>query len=221
MMSDADLRREVENELSWTSAVDSREVGVTAHDGVVSLTGFVRTFGEKWEAEKAVKRLHGVKGVANDIEVKLDGSANRTDPEIAEAALRALSWNTAVPKDRFKVVVRDGWLTLEGEADSYYQRASAESAVRNLSAVRGVSDNISIKPPAIPAVDLTMLKGKIDDAFRRNALIDARRIQVAATGHDVTLRGQVHSYAEFEEAATAAWATPGVTHVHNQLTIAA
>lgn len=219
MMSDADLRREVENELSWNSAIQSREVGVTAHEGIVTLTGYVRTFGEKLEAEKAAKRLQGVKGIANDIEVKLDGSMHRTDPEIAQVALNSLKWNSAVPDDKVKVIVRDGRVMLEGEVDSYYQRASAEASVRSISGVRGVSNNITIKPSASPPVDSLMLKSKIEEAFRRSALIDARRIQVTTTGHDVSLRGKVRSFAEFEEASAAAWATPGVMHVSNQLTI--
>lgn len=218
-MSDADLRREVENELSWNSAIQSREVGVTAHEGIVTLTGYVRTFGEKLEAEKAAKRLQGVKGIANDIEVKLDGSMHRTDPEIAQVALNSLKWNSAVPDDKVKVIVRDGRVMLEGEVDSYYQRASAEASVRSISGVRGVSNNITIKPSASPPVDSLLLKSKIEEAFRRSALIDARRIQVTTTGHDVSLRGKVRSFAEFEEASAAAWATPGVMHVSNQLTI--
>lgn len=218
-MSDADLRREVENELSWNSAIQCREVGVTAHEGIVTLTGYVRTFGEKLEAEKAAKRLQGVKGIANDIEVKLDGSMHRTDPEIAQVALNSLKWNSAVPDDKVKVIVRDGRVMLEGEVDSYYQTASAEASVRSISGVRGVSNNITIKPSASPPVDSLMLKSKIEEAFRRSALIDARRIQVTTTGHDVSLRGKVRSFAEFEEASAAAWATPGVMHVSNQLTI--
>lgn len=217
MMSDADLRREVEIELSTNSAVNGREVGVSARDGVVTLTGYVETYLQSWEAEKATKRLHGVKGVANDIRVKPSGLPGRTDTDIAEAALRALDWNSAVPNDKIKVVVRDGFLTLEGEVDAYYQKASAETSVRSLTGVMGVNNSITIKPPQ---VDVSTIKRKIEDTFRRNALLDANRIQVTATGHDVTLRGTVHSYAEREEASSATWATPGVTHVFNELTIA-
>ena len=215
MSADSELRREVERELEWEPSVDERRVGVAVVDGIVTLTGEVSSFGEKWRAERAVERVAGVRGIANDLEVKLAGE--RSDPDIAKAAADALKWNVMVPSDKVTVKVSKGWLTLEGEVRWDYQRRAAERAVRDLPGVRGVSNLIRIKPRVEPQD----VKQKIEETFKRGATFDANRITVQAEGSEVTLRGTVRSWVERHEAEKAAWAAPGVTAVHNYITVSA
>jgi osmotically-inducible protein OsmY len=213
MKTDNELRRDVERELQWDPSVDARDIGVAAKNGVVTLTGQVANYFGKWQAEQIVKRVAGVAGLANDIEVRL--SAERSDTDIAQAAAFALKINTAVPPDRVKVIVEHAWVTLEGKVDWYYQRSAAESAVRHLMGVKAVTNAIDIMPKAKPAD----VRHQIEQAFERNAQIDARRISIETNDRKVILRGTVRSWAELDEAETAAWAAPGVSEVDNRLTV--
>jgi len=217
MKKDTDLRRDVVDELEWEPSIDAAEIGVTAHDGVVTLTGTVHSFTQKLAAERAAKRLQGVKALANDIDVRLPGTAERTDSDIARMAVDALKWRTVVPSDRVKVLVKSGWITLEGEVDWQYQKDAAFDAVHHLVGVKGVTDMITLKP-RVSAIDV---KSRIEAAFRRSAEVDAQKVQVETRDGKVTLRGAVHSWSEREDAERTAWAAPGVTLVDNLLAVVA
>jgi osmotically-inducible protein OsmY len=214
MKTDMELRRDVETELAWDPRVDASKIAVTAKNGVVTLTGEVRNLFERWEAEDTAKRVFGVIGIADDILVTL-GDAKPNDTDLTERVLNALKWNASVPYDRLKPIVRDGWVTLEGKVHWYYQKEAAESAVRYLTGVRGVSNSITIDNPVEPQ-DVSR---KITEALTRNARIDAQKISVKASGHTAILDGSVRSVAERDEAEMAAWSAPGVNLVENHLSV--
>jgi osmotically-inducible protein OsmY len=217
MKDDVQLRHDVLDELEWEPSLDAAEIGVTAREGVVTLTGAVPSYTEKITAERVTKRIQGVKGIANDIEVRLPGTAERTDSDIARAAVEALTWKSSVPANRIKVLVKNGWVTLEGQVDWQYQKDAAFAAVDHLVGVKGVTNTILLKKPRVSA---TEVKTRIEAAFRRSAELDAQKVRVETRDGKVILRGDVHSWSERQEAERTAWAAPGVTQVENLIAIA-
>jgi VCBS repeat-containing protein len=185
------------------------------NDGTVTLNGYASSYGEKWNVVQATKRVAGVRAIADDIEVKLPDSQRRTDGDIAAAAVNQIGWSTAIPTGTVGVTVREGWITLDGQVDWWYRKDAAESAVQHLTGVKGVTNQITIKPTLEPAdVEKT-----IKSAFARSAILDAKKIQVATTGNKVVLSGTVRNHTEREEAERAAWAAAGVYSVDNQLKV--
>jgi osmotically-inducible protein OsmY len=214
MKSDTDIKKDVEEELKWSPDVDETDIAVKVTGGEVTLTGFVDDYFEKYQAEASVKRVKGVAALANDIEIRSFADAP-TDPEIARAALAALKFELPLTWESIKTLVHKGRLTLEGTVEWHYQRERAESAVRRLNGVMSVFNSIRVEPK-VAALDI---KQKIEDAFRRIAQVDAGRISVDAQGSDVTLRGEVRSWAERDQAQQTAWSAPGVAKVINELRV--
>jgi len=217
-MTDKELKQHVQNALDWEPSIDASDIGVSVDEGVVTLRGNVGSYVEKVSAERVALRVYGVKAVANDLSVRLISGYERTDTEIAQAAIAALKWNTVVPADRITVTVANGWVTLNGTVEYYHQSAAAERVVRDLTGVRGVSNSILLKAPAVP-VRPSDVAAKIEAAFRRSAEVDARRINVNAQDGKVILSGNVRSWTERQEAERAAWAAPGVTQVDDRLAV--
>ncbi len=217
-MTDKELKQHVQNALDWEPSIDARDIGVAVDEGVVTLRGNVGSYVEKVSAERVALRVYGVKGAADDLSVRLVSSDERTDTEIAQAAVAALKWNTVVPADRVTVTVANGWVTLNGTLEYYYQSAAAERAVRDLTGVKGVSNSILLQAPVTP-IRASDVAAKIEAALRRSAEIDARRINVIAQDGKVILSGNVHSWAERREAERATWAAPGVTQVDDRLAV--
>jgi osmotically-inducible protein OsmY len=213
--TDEEIQADVLEELKWNPRVQPNEIGVIVKDGIVTLTGWVDSYLKKMAAEEVAHRTRGVKAVANEIEVRLPGFAERTDADLAKAVLNALRWDAAIPTDKVDVTVSQGWVTLKGEVEFGFQKSDAERAVRRLSGVKGVINLITIKPRPSPGD----LKQQIERALIRNAQTDARNITVEVQGSKVILRGTVRSYAEKQAAEDTAWAAPGVSEVDNRIVI--
>ena len=215
MKSDSEIERDVRDELKWDPHLDADDIAVSVKNGVVTLAGFTKSYTDRWEAEAAAKRVAGVLAVANDIEVRLPEIDRRPDPDIARDAVIALKAQLPISYDRIKVVVKDGWITLEGAVEWQYQKSTAEYAVRKLKGVKGVTNVITVKPKVEPSE----LKRKIQEAFKRNAEVDANRITVEANSSEVVLKGSVRSWIEREEVERVAWSAPGVTMVDDRIVV--
>ena len=214
--SDSEIERDVKEELKWEPGLpDAADIAVSVKNGVVTLAGFVKSYTDKYEAEAAAKRVAGVRGVANDIEVRMPSVDERPDPEIARNAVAAIKSQLPVSSEHIKVVVKNGWVSLEGQVEWEYQRRTAENAVRGLRGVKGVSNLIQLTPRAQPSE----IKRRIEEAFKRNAEVDANRIIVEINGSEVTLKGTVRSWIEREEAERIAWSAPGVTKVEDRIVV--
>ena len=215
MRLDSDIKRDVEDELRWDPDIDATDIAVAVNNGVVALTGFVRSYSQRTQAERDAKRVAGVVGVANDIEVRLPVIDQRPDPDIVRDAVSALKSELPYSSENIKVIAKDGKITLEGTVEWNYARERAEHAVKRVRGAKSVTNSITLKPKVAPYE----VRRRIEDAFRRSAEIDASRVTGEAHGSEVVLRGTVKSWAEREEAERAAWAAPGVTKVDNRVTI--
>jgi osmotically-inducible protein OsmY len=214
--TDEAIQTDALEELKWDTRVQPSEIGVAVKDGIVTLNGWVDSYLKKIAAEEAAHRVRGVKAVVNDIEVRLPGSAERTDADIVAAVLNALKWDAAIPAGKVDVTVSQGWVRLEGEVDHGFQKRDALRAICRLSGVKGITKLMKVKPRVLP----TDLKQQIERALLRNAQTDARNITVEMEGSRVILRGTVRSYAEKQAAEdTACWSAPGVTEVDNRIVI--
>jgi len=215
MKSNHELQTDVENAISWEPLMHSAEIGVTAKDGVVSLTGVVDSYAKKMEAENAAKKVIGVKSVVEKIEVKFPSNWSKTNEEIAKEVVTALESNWSVPKDKVTSTVENGWVTLEGELPWNYQKEAAKNAVNHLLGVKGVANNIKIKSNTHDEIE----KQDVEDAIARSFSIDDCDINVSVSGTTVTLTGTVDSWYQRDEAGRIAWNTPGIWHVKNELAV--
>ncbi len=218
MKSDDDLQKDVMAELKWKPELRDvyTQIGVSARDGVVTLSGLVDSYSTKMAAERAAQNVQGVKVVATDLEVKVGNVRAKTDTEIAEAVRNALRWNSSVNEDKIEVKVDKGWVYLDGYVNWEYEKIAAQNNVENLLAVRGVTNNLSIRPQSI---DLKDLRNKITEAFKQNATMDASSLTLETSGSKISLRGTVRSRVEKEEAERIAWSSPGVLAVDNQIMV--
>ncbi|HEX2939914.1 MAG TPA: BON domain-containing protein [Rhodopila sp.] len=219
MPDDITLQAMVMDELAFEPSVDAAHIGVSAKNGVITLTGFVNSYTARAAAEQAASRVRGVQAIAQEIEVRLPNDQKHADDEIAERALRILAWDIEVPEKRIQVTVSHGVVTLSGEVDHYFQRAAAESDVRRLGGVLGVINRIRLSPEAVSISRSGIVRQKIEDALRRSADVEASRIDVQVEGGTVSLEGAVRSWSERSLVRSAAWSAPGVTEVRDHLRI--
>jgi osmotically-inducible protein OsmY len=215
MKTDERLKKDVMSELAWDPSINASQVGVAVSDGVVTLSGHLDTYAQKYAIEKAVGRVEGVKAIAVEVDVKLDPSHKRSDTEIATAVESALKWHALVPDDKIHVKVEKGWITLSGEVNWDYQRQSADKAVRSLLGVVGVSNGITLKPSVTPE----NVANRIREALTRHAELEAKNIKVSVSDSSVFLHGKVDSWSERAAAAGAAWEAPGISRVVNELSV--
>ena len=215
MRADSQIQKDVMDELKWSPYLNSSEIGVAVKNGIVTLSGITDTYSKKLAAERAAKRIAGVKAVAMDIQVGISPTFRKTDAEIAAAVMNALKWRSDVQEDKIQVKVEDGAVKLEGEVEWEFQRATATKAVENLNGVQSVINMVRVRPRTTPA-DIMQ---KINSAFHRSATIDAGKIRADVMGSKVILKGMVRSLAEKEDAERAAWFAPGIVSVDNQLQI--
>jgi len=215
MKNDTQLKTDVETELTWEPSVNANQIGVEVKNGIVTLAGHVESYAEKWNAEKAVERVSGVRALALEIDVNLPGASRRSDTDIARSIESALEWTTYLNKNAVQVVVENGWVTLSGKVDWAYQRQAAASAVRYLMGVKGVTDNIVIQS----TVSEAGVKADIEASLKRRAIADAQRISVDVHGADVTLGGNVATWTESDLARQSAWSTAGVRNVVNNIVV--
>ena len=218
MKTDSQLQKDIQDQLEWEASIENAgQIGVTTKNGIVTLTGYVANYTEKMAAERVAKLIVGVKAIANDLEVRLLKFNERSDTDIATAAVYALKWHAAITDEHIKVTVRNGQITLEGKVDWNYQREAACDAVRSLIGAKGLINLLTIVPKVQPGE----VAGKIESAFKRSAEVDARRVHVEAHDGTVVLSGKVTSWSERDEAERAAWSAPGVTKVENHVTVGA
>ena len=215
MRFDSEIERDVKDELQWDPDLDATNIAVSVKDGVVTLAGYVKSYTDKYEAEAAAKRVASVRAVANDLEVRLPSVDERPDPDIARDAVAAIKSQLPISSEHIKVVIKNGWVSLEGQVEWQSQRQTAEKAVRRIKGVKGVSNLIQLGPRAQPED----IKRKIQEAFKRNAEVDANRIMVETNGSEVILKGTVRSWVEREEAERVAWSAPGVTKVEDRIAV--
>jgi osmotically-inducible protein OsmY len=215
MKTDNQLQQDILAQLKWEPSVQAAHIGVEVNNGVVTLAGQVDTYSEKLHAERATQSVIGVKALATELKVHLNSLNKRSDADIASSVKNVLSWNSSLTDDAIKVMVEGGWVTLSGEVRWQFQRDAAKNSVRYLMGVIGVSDQISIKP----SVSATTVKFDIEAALKRTAVADASKIHVEVAGNEVTLTGTVHNWAEREITTNSVWSTPGVTNVHDKMTV--
>lgn len=215
MKTDLEIQQDVMNELKWQPFLKSANIGVAVKNGIVTLSGIVDSYGQKIDAEKAVRKVIGVKAIAEDMQIGVSPSLKKTDAEIAESVMSALKWHAAVPDERIKVKVENGFVTLDGEVEWEYQRNSAKNAVNNLVGVRNVINLISVKP-RVTAFDV---RTKISDALHRTATVDAEKVSIEVEGNKIILNGKVRSFAEKQDVEDAAWCAPGVSKIESHLEV--